>query len=296
MSKFAAIDIGTNAARLLIGEVEEEEDQHFVKKISYTRIPLRLGMEVFEKGKISDKKVVEFVKSIQAFKLISEVFDVKELRACATSAMREAENGKEVKKLIKKETGVEIEIIDGSEEAELILSTFFLLDSNHKNPFVVIDVGGGSTEISIFKKGEKVAAKSFSIGTIRLMMDKVKSSVWKELHDWMSKNFKKNTNYITFATGGNINKIHKLLGKKSTESIKLSEFNDLHERMSSMGNKKRIAEYKLKPDRADVIVPAFEIYRKIFEEIKPNEIFVPKIGLSDGMIYNLHQKHTNKKS
>lgn len=295
MSKFAAIDIGTNAARLLIGEVEEEEDQHFVKKISYTRIPLRLGMEVFEKGKISDKKVKEFVKSIQAFKLISEVFDVKELRACATSAMREAENGKEVKKLIKKETGVEIEIIEGSEEAELILSTFFLLDSNSKTPFVVIDVGGGSTEISIFKKGEKVAAKSFSIGTIRLMKDKVKSSAWKDLHNWMDKNFKNNTRYMTFATGGNINKIHKLLGKKSAESIKLAEFNELHERMSAMGNKKRIAEYKLNPDRADVIMPAFEIYDKIFEEIKPDEIFVPKIGLSDGMIYNLHQKHADKK-
>ena len=179
MSKFAAIDIGTNAARLLIGEVEEEDDQHFVNKISYTRIPLRLGLEVFEKGKISNKKAGEFVKSIQAFKLISEVFDVKELRACATSAMREAENGKEIKKLIKKETGVDIEIIGGAEEAELILSTFFLLDSNIKNPFVVIDVGGGSTEISIFKKGEKVAAKSFSIGPIRLMKDKVKSAIWK---------------------------------------------------------------------------------------------------------------------
>src|SRR5690606_21693816 len=126
--RFGAIDIGTNAARLLIGEVEEQDSDHFVKKISYTRIPLRLGLDVFEKGKISDSKVEEFVKSVQAFKLISEVFDVKELRACATSAMREAENGKDVKKLIKKETGVNIEIIEGSEEAKLILSTFFLLD------------------------------------------------------------------------------------------------------------------------------------------------------------------------
>jgi exopolyphosphatase/guanosine-5'-triphosphate,3'-diphosphate pyrophosphatase len=148
--RFGAIDIGTNAARLLIGEVEHEEGQHFVKKISYTRIPLRLGLDVFENGRISNSKIEEFTKSIQAFKLIADVFQVQELRACATSAMREAENGKEIQKKIRKDTGVDIEIIDGPEEAKIILSTFFLLEEDHKSPFVVIDVGGGSTEISIF--------------------------------------------------------------------------------------------------------------------------------------------------
>ena len=293
--KFGAIDIGTNAARLLIGEVEEQEKDHYVKKISYTRIPLRLGIEVFEKGKISDEKAKEFVKSIKAFKLISEVFKVQELRACATSAMREAENGKDIKKLIKKETGVNIEIIEGSEEAKLILSTFFLLDFDRKNPFVVIDVGGGSTEISIFKKGEKVAAKSFPIGTIRILKGKVKSSSWKDMYAWIDDKFKKSNKYLVFATGGNINKIHKILGKKSLESIEIKEFMELHERLSGLSLKKRVSEYKLKPDRADVIVPAFEIYASIFKQIKLDEVYVPKIGLSDGMIYNLHKKHKHKK-
>lgn len=293
--KFGAIDIGTNAARLLIGEVEEEEGKHYIKKISYTRIPLRLGLEVFENGKISKLKIEEFTKSVKAFKLISDVFQVEELRACATSAMREAENGKEIQKKIKKDTGVDIEIINGAEEAKLILSTFYLLEEDTKSPFVVIDVGGGSTEVSIFKKGEKVASRSFPVGTIRMLKEKVKSNLWKNMDDWIEKNFKKNTEYITFATGGNINKIHKMLGKKSNEPIPLEEFTTLHEDLAKLSVKKRVSEYKLRPDRADVIVPAFEIYEYIFSRINTNEVYVPKIGLSDGMIYNLYMKHTGKK-
>ncbi|MCB9225177.1 MAG: exopolyphosphatase [Crocinitomicaceae bacterium] len=293
--KFGAIDIGTNAARLLIGEVEIEEGEHFVKKISYTRIPLRLGFDVFENGKISNNKIVEFSKSIKAFKLIAEVFQVTELRACATSAMREAENGKEIQKRIKKETGVDIEIINGAEEAKLILSTFFLLEEDTKSPFVVIDVGGGSTEISIFKKGEKVASRSFPVGTIRLLKNKVKPGLWKSLDKWIEANFKKNIEYITFATGGNINKIHKMIGKKSNEPIKLEEFIDLHSDLAKLSVKRRVSEYQLRPDRADVIVPAFEIYEYIFSRINTNEVHVPRIGLSDGMIYNLYKKHKRKK-
>ncbi|MEX1001797.1 MAG: exopolyphosphatase [Crocinitomicaceae bacterium] len=296
MNRFGAIDIGTNAARLLIGEVEEEDEQHFVKKVSYTRIPLRLGIEVFENGEISPKKLTEFVKSVQAFKLIAEVFEVKELRACATSAMREAKNGKEVRKLIKKQTGVNIEIINGSEEARIILSTFFLLDAKQKTPFVVIDVGGGSTEISIFREGEKVASKSFAVGTLRMLAGKVKPEIWKELDKWIDSKFNKDTEYITFATGGNINKIHKILGKKSKEPILLKEFDELYHEMSGFSYKQRMSEYKLKPDRADVIIPAFEIYHNIFNKINTKEIVVPKIGLSDGMIYNLHMKDKERES
>lgn len=294
--RFGAIDIGTNAARLLIGEVEEEGVQHFVKKISYTRIPLRLGLEVFENGTISDKKIQEFVKSIHAFKLISEVFEVVELRACATSAMREASNGKAIQKLIKKETGVNIEVIEGAEEAELILSTFFLLEFDQKDPFLVIDVGGGSTEISIFKKGEKAAAQSFSVGTIRLLKGKVERQIWEDISAWIKKYLKKANKYTTFATGGNINKIHKMLGKKSTEPVGFEEFTELAKNLKKLDLDERMSEYNLKPDRADVIVPACEIYEFLFKEIGTKEVFVPKIGLSDGMIYNLHMKHNRKKN
>jgi exopolyphosphatase / guanosine-5'-triphosphate,3'-diphosphate pyrophosphatase len=289
--RFGAIDIGTNAARLLIGEIQLEGKRHFIKKISYTRIPLRLGLEVFENGKISEHKSVEFIKSMQAFRLISEVFEVTELRACATSAMREASNGKEIQKKIKKESGVNIEIIEGSEEAKLILSTFFLMEFDQKDPFLVIDVGGGSTEISIFKKGEKVASKSFKLGTIRIIKGKVKRQSWEDLAEWINTYLKKGHKFKTFATGGNINKIHKILGMKSTEPIEIDEMKDLAKKLRKLDLEDRISEYNLKPDRADVIVPACEIYEFIFNEIGTKEVYVPKIGLSDGMIYNLYQKY-----
>lgn len=292
--RFGAIDIGTNAARLLIGEVIEEGKRHFVKKVSYTRIPLRLGLEVFEDGRISDQKAIEFSKSMHAFRLISEVFEVKELRACATSAMREATNGKELQKKIKKETGVSIEIIEGAEEAKLILSNFYLLEFDQKDPFYVIDVGGGSTEISIFKKGEKVASRSFKLGTIRILKDKVKSSEWKNLQKWLDKYLAGKSNYIGFATGGNINKLHKLLGHKSDEPISTKELKSLSKDLRKLTVEERISDYNLKPDRADVIVPACDIYEFIFSQLKSKEVFVPKVGLSDGMVYEMHQRNSAK--
>ena len=172
--KFGAIDIGTNAARLLVGEVEHEGGHSFVKKISYTRVPLRLGEEVFEDGKISKKKTEDFVKTIQAFKLISEIFDVKQLRAVATSAMREATNSQKIIEKILEESGVEIEVISGDVEAELIFSTFFLLDFDKTLPFLVIDVGGGSTEVSVFESGERIASKSLDIYIY--ILDELKST------------------------------------------------------------------------------------------------------------------------
>lgn len=293
--KFGAIDIGTNAARLLIGEVVEDDGQSFVKKISYTRIPLRLGFEVFENGKISDFKVEEFQKSVQAFKLIADVFDVQELRACATSAMREAKNGEDVQKLIEKKTGVNIEIIGGAEEAALILSNFNLKGIDHKEPFVVIDVGGGSTEISIFKKGEVKASRSFRVGTIRMLTGRTNKNIWVKIEAWIRAYAKDTKNYKIYGTGGNINKIHKLLGKKSKETVTLEDLKDLYKSMNAMSAEKRIREFQLKPDRADVIVPAQEIYIHVLKGLGAKEVYVPKIGLSDGIIYTLHKKHKKKK-
>lgn len=294
--KFGAIDIGTNAARLLIGEVMKDNDSVLVKKVSYTRIPLRLGMEVFESGKISDQKAEEFKKSMLAFKLISEVFEVAELRACATSAMREASNGVAIQKMIKKETGVSIEIIDGDEEASIIFSSFLLVDDyDLSQPFIVIDVGGGSTEISIFYEGEKTNAKSFRIGTIRMLKDKVDDDIWLKIETWLGKHVREHKDYLIFGTGGNINKIHKLLGKKGNESISIKELKDLSLDLRSLSLSKRITKYKLKPDRADVIVPASKIFLKIAKKLECEELFVPKIGLSDGMIHQLHRKHHSKK-
>ena len=289
--KFGAIDIGTNAARLLIGEVlKNEEGYTFIKKISYTRVPLRLGVDVFSKGRIGSKKQKEFTKTIQAFKLISEIFDVEALRACATSAMREAENGTQVQKDILAETGVNIEVIEGSEEASLIFSTFFLLDFEQDKPFLVIDVGGGSTEITIFKNGVIVSSKSFKIGTIRFLEGKVKDNIWDKINEWLDENIELKTGYQIFGTGGNINKIHKHFGKQFMKPLYLDELTDLHRDLEPLSVKQRIKRYNLKQDRADVIVPALKIYSTILEHLNAYKIYAPKIGLSDGIIYDLYKK------
>jgi exopolyphosphatase/guanosine-5'-triphosphate,3'-diphosphate pyrophosphatase len=288
--KYGAIDIGTNAARLLIGEVCKEGNHSFVKKISYTRIPLRLGEQVFDNGVISEDKITEFVKTMQAFKLISEMFHVAELRACATSAMREAKNGAAVVTEILIQTGINIEVISGDEEARLIFGTFFLLDFDKTSPFLVIDVGGGSTEISVFEEGTRVASKSFELGTLRLLKGKTDSKIWKELKSWLDKNVDSKVDHKIFATGGNINKVHKMVGSNTSE-IQIRKVSKLRKELEKMTLEEREDVYQLKPDRADVIVPACEIFEFILKELKVKNFFVPKIGLSDGMIYDLYLNH-----
>lgn len=287
--KFGAIDIGTNAARLLVGEVTHEDGHSFVKKISYTRIPLRLGEEVFDDGKISKKKTEHFVKTIKCFKLISEIFEVKKLRAVATSAMREALNSKKIIEKIHEDTGVEIEIISGEIEAELIFGTFFLLDIDKNEPFIVIDVGGGSTEISVFESGTRIASRSFEVGTLRILKKKVKKSIWTDIHDWISLHVDLDSPHRIFGTGGNINKVHKILGGGHMEAITVADIKKLRNELESLSVDQRVDMFQLKPDRADVIVPALDIYLYILNELQCLEITVPKIGLSDGMIYQMDQ-------
>ena len=290
---YGAIDIGTNAARLLIGEVTENNGRFYVKKISYTRVPLRLGLEVFSDGIISDHKRTQFVKTMQAFQLIADVYEVKNMRACATSAMREAENGLQIKQQILEQTGVNIDIIDGEEEASIIFSTFLLLAFDKESPFIVIDVGGGSTEISVFEEGKRIAGKSLKIGTIRMLKGKVEPTIWGEIDDWIASSIDINMPHKVFATGGNINKLHKLLGKVTLEPISYKELDDIYKDLSAKSLEDRIVDYQLKPDRADVIVPACEIYEYILRKLDASEMFVPKIGLSDGMIYEMHRNHIN---
>jgi len=288
--KYAAIDIGSNAARLLIGEIDTEDGHPYVKKISYTRLPLRLGEEVFVSGKISKKKSEDFVKTMKAFSLISDIFNVADLRACATSAMRDAENGMEIIAEVKKETGIDIEIISGDEEARLIFGTFELLDIDKSLPYLVIDVGGGSTEINVFEHGERVAAKSFDIGTVRMLKDKVDKKDWKDLKEWISSHIEDNPHLI-FATGGNINKIHKLLGLKEKTPVQLTAIKELYAQLEPLSVGQRMDDFSLKPDRADVIIPAMEIFMFCLEAMNGDELIVPKIGLSDGIIFDFHQKN-----
>jgi exopolyphosphatase/guanosine-5'-triphosphate,3'-diphosphate pyrophosphatase len=281
---YGAIDIGTNAARLLVGEVVIEEKTTFIRKVSYTRIPLRLGYDVFENGEISPE--VDFIKTLQSFKLIAEVFKVRGLRACATSAMREAKNGVEIQKRILEETGINLEIIDGDEEARMIFGTFSLLNINKDVAYVVIDVGGGSSEVTLFDNGVKVAEKSFKVGTIRMLKEKTSEKVWNEIEDWITENTNPKYTYRIYGTGGNINKCHKLLGKQLDEPISYRELDELFDNLSKLTVTKRMFKYQLKEDRADVIVPALQIFKHIMRSMKAKEIMVPKIGLVDGLIFD----------
>jgi exopolyphosphatase/guanosine-5'-triphosphate,3'-diphosphate pyrophosphatase len=287
---YGAIDIGTNAARLLVGEMVVDDKLTFLRKVSYTRIPLRLGDDVFENGQISLEKELDFLKTIQAFKLIADVFKVRALRACATSAVREAANGVQVQQRIESETGVKIDVIDGNEEAQLIFGTFNLLNIKKDVAYIVIDVGGGSSEVTIFDNGVKVAEKSFKVGTIRLLKNKTSDKIWSEIDQWIAKNTSPKYTYRIYGTGGNINKLHKLLGKQLEEPISYREIDEWHENLSRLSITKRMYKYQLKPDRADVIVPALFIYRYIMRSMKAKEIFVPKIGLVDGIIYDLYRR------
>jgi len=286
--KFSAIDIGTNAARLLVGEVVKESNRSFVKKISYTRIPLRLGDDVFSLGRIDVKKKSNLFNTIKAFQIISDIFEVKRLRAVATSAMREAENGSQIVHDIEQGLGIDVEIISGDEEANLILGTFMLLDIVEGQPFVVIDVGGGSTEINIFKGSQKIASKSFKIGTIRMLKGKIKKGIWVEINSWINEFVTASEEYVVFGTGGNINKTHKILGMGSGEPIHINDMVNFKDELMSLNMEQRMKRFQIRPDRADVIVPALEIYIRILSNFKTPNIFVPKIGLSDGMIYQMY--------
>lgn len=292
--KYGAIDIGTNAARLLIGEVVHDSGRSFVKKISYTRIPLRLGDDVFSLGRIDVKKKLNLINTMKAFEIITDIFEVNELKAFATSAMREAENAAQIVTDIKSATGIDLNIISGAEEANVILGTFMLLDFDKGRPFVVIDVGGGSTEINIFKKGEKIGSKSFKVGTIRMLRGKINPEVWGEITAWISDYLLPFEEYLIFGTGGNINKAHKLLAHGPNDAASIEELMGLKNELDSLDLSERMKKFQLRPDRADVIVPALDIYTNILANFKSKLIHVPKVGLSDGMVYQMYLQENDK--
>ena len=292
--KYGAIDIGTNAARLLIGEVVHDSSRSFVKKISYTRIPLRLGDDVFSLGRIDVKKKLNLINTMKAFEIITNIFEVEHLQAFATSAMREAENAAQIVIDIKSATGIDLQIISGAEEANVILGTFMFLDFDKCQPFVVIDVGGGSTEINIFKKGEKVGSRSFKVGTLRILRGKFNEAVWSEINEWVSSYIIPLEEYRLFGTGGNINKAHKLLAHGPNEPASVDELLSLKAELGSLDLASRMKKFQLRPDRADVIVPALDIYTRVMSNFKSKFIHVPKVGLSDGMVYQMYLKEKNK--
>lgn len=290
--KFGAIDIGTNAARLLIASVDRIEGELQLRKLAYYRVALRLGEDVFDKGKISPKKAQHFTQTIQAFQLLAQTHEVDFLRAVATSAMREASNAKKMCKQILAQTGIQIDIISGDEEAQLIFNSFEFLQL-HQQQFVVVDVGGGSTEISVFENGQKVAARSFELGTLRILKGKTSLSCWDEFSSWIQTHVALEEAHLVFGTGGNINRALKMSGSNQMNILSLNDLKVLEQKLSKETIEQRCAKYQLKPDRADVIVPALQIYIAALQALGQQEIMVPKIGLSDGVIYQLYLQNSS---
>lgn len=288
--KIAAIDIGSNAIRLLIEEVRQFEGEIRIDKVSLTRVPVRLGEDVFTKGRISEERTRQLVKTMRAFWYLMDVHQVEMFRACATSAMREAKNRKVVIDTIEREANLKVEILSGEEEAELIFSNYFSQNLNNKDNYLYIDVGGGSTEITLIRKGKRIKGKSFNIGTVRALASGIDKNVWKEIQMWLATKASVNNNLIAIGTGGNVNTLFKLQGKKPNEMISYLELKSLYRSLNAVSLDERIFNFKLRPDRADVIIPACEIYLRIMELSGVKQMMVPKVGLSDGMILHMAEQ------
>jgi exopolyphosphatase/guanosine-5'-triphosphate,3'-diphosphate pyrophosphatase len=295
--KLAAIDIGSNAARLLICEVRENgNDSPEFQKLNLVRVPLRLGFDVFEFRQVSYAREEMLVDTIKAFKLLMDVHQVDFMTACATSAMRDASNGPEIIERIKNETGVNIHIISGDTEAEYIYGTRLMERNIPAKSFLYIDVGGGSTEITLFENGELVYKSSHNIGTIRILKNQVSDDQWNIMKADIRKLVKNKTGkMVAIGSGGNINKVFSLSKRKEDKPLYLDTLKDYYKELSSVTVAERIRLYKLKEDRADVIVPALLIYINVLKWAEIEEIYVPKIGLADGLIRNLYSRITGKK-
>ena len=287
--KIGVIDVGTNAAKLKICKVNSEE----ISTLYQTRSPLRLGDDVFDNERISETKKEQFIHTIQAFYSTCLAFEVDKIRAVATSAMRIAENAQEIIREIKSNVKLDLEVISGDEEARLIQEGLSLLDFDKTKPYLIIDVGGGSTEISTFENGEKIAAKSFELGAIRLLRHKENETIWQDLADWLTNSIEIEHEIRVFGTGGNINKVHKILATSNSDQISLFKIKELHQEMFPLTFQERMTKFDLKVDRADVIVPAMEIFIFIMEKLKVNSISIPKIGLSDGIIVDIMKENKN---
>lgn len=291
IEKLAGIDIGSNAIRLLIANVltEKNGDIPTFNKSALVRVPIRLGADTFRNGKISEENKIRMIKAMEAFKLLMEVHGVQKYKACATSAMREASNGNEVAKEIFEKTSVKIDIIDGTQEAKIIFGTDLSTVITAKNSYLYVDVGGGSTEITLFSKGKIINSKSFKIGTVRLLDDsKEFKNIWKSIELWVKENTKNLKRISVIGSGGNINKIFKISGRPMGKPLYLSYIKNQLEILSNLTYEERIMQLDLNPDRADVIIPATKIYLSIMEWSGANKIFVPKIGLADGIVKNLY--------
>ncbi|WP_250437289.1 Ppx/GppA phosphatase family protein [Hanstruepera flava] len=289
IKKYAAIDIGSNAVRLLIANIIEEKGKPpRFKKSSLVRVPIRLGADVFLKQKISKHNTERMLDTMQAFKLLMKSHNVEKYKACATSAMREASNGIKISTQVENETQIKIDIIDGEEEAAIIAATDLQSYIDVNKTYLYVDVGGGSTEFTVFHNGETVTSRSFKIGTVRLLNDIVKKETWNELEEWIKENTSKYDKIDVLGSGGNINKIFKISGKALGKPLTYFYLTSYYNMLQSYSYEERITELDLNQDRADVIIPATRIYLSAMKWSGAKDIYVPKIGLADGIIKSIY--------
>lgn len=291
IKKYAAIDIGSNAVRLLISNIIEEKGKSTLfRKSSLVRVPVRLGSDVFLKQKISKENINRMVETMIAFRLLMNTHKVVKYKACATSAMREAINGQEVADLILKEAQIKIDIIGGEEEAAIIAATDLHAYIDDSKTYLYVDVGGGSTEFTVIHNGHSVVSKSFKIGTVRLLNDIVKNESWIELENWIKENTTTYDKIEVIGSGGNINKIFKISGKAQGEPLTYFYLTSYYRTLQSYSYEERITQLDLNLDRADVIIPAIRIYLSAMKWSGAKHIYVPKIGLADGIIKSMYYK------
>jgi exopolyphosphatase/guanosine-5'-triphosphate,3'-diphosphate pyrophosphatase len=285
IKKYAAIDIGSNAMRLLVTNIVEQKDcTTQFNKSALVRVPIRLGQDAFTVGTISDENIERMVEAMQAFKLLMKVHKVEKYQACATSALREATNGNEVIAIVKERADINIAIIDGKKEAAIIAASDLTRFITADKAFLYVDVGGGSTEFSLFFEGKIKASKSFRIGTVRLLNNMVADVVWEEIEEWIKSNTASYDNLTLIGSGGNINKLFKLSEKNQDKPLSYMYLQAQYQKLNSMTYEQRIADLGLNPDRADVIIPATRIYLNAMKWSGARTIYVPKIGLSDGIV------------
>ena len=294
---YAAIDIGSNAVRLLIKSIDREAVQEKkIKKVMMLRVPLRLGFDVFSIRELSEKKADKLRRLMKAFRQLMKIYDVDDYRACATSAMRDARNGRTIIKKIEKDTGIRIEIIDGQEEARMIYNNHIECMEDRLGNYMYVDVGGGSTEINLLTNGELVWSVSYNIGTVRMLSNAVKEGTWQQMEEELMKVTEGVAAINIIGSGGNINKLFRLADKKDKklQRLPVSSLQTVYDVLKPLTPEERVEAFSLKQDRADVIVPAAEIFLKIAEVVHAEYIYVPVIGLSDGIIDNLYAKSLEK--
>src|ERR1700722_12510285 len=287
--RLAAIDIGSNAARLLISDVTINDNKPEFNKVNLVRVPLRLGFDVFEKKEISAEKIPMIINTIKSYKYLLDAYEVKHIKAAATSAMRDAVNAQEIIDLVQKETGILIEVISGGYEASLIYENHIAENLDKEHAYLYIDVGGGSTELTFFAGNDLVFSSSFNIGTIRLLKNQVTVGQWDGMKEYIKRETRNYlNNIIAIGSGGNINKIFSISKRKEGKSLNIELLKDYYKEFSSFSLEDRMRLYKMREDRADVIVPALQIYVNVMRWANAQEIFVPKIGLADGLIQHLY--------